>query len=224
MRLAYHFGKKMQERKRGAIALCSSMASLGGMPGNGVYSAAKAFMNTLCEVMWYELGKHGVDVCSIVIPGVKTPAMVRMGARFDENSSEPSDIADEILASSQTLTELPLPNEQAIAPYSTHGSERGRINIIGIGTNKNIAIEATHLLKQQQISAKYTHLSHWQEYEPEIKTDLEKAAITFFLSPLRQPSSSFPNAASIDVGSQAQTNATKLSSLLIKKLKEARLA
>ncbi len=133
-------------------------------------------------------------------------------------------VADEILASSQTLTELPLPNEQAIAPYSTHGSERGRINMIGIGTNKNIAIEAIHLLKQQQISAKYTHLSHWQEYEPEIKADIEKAAITFFLSPLRQPSSSFPNATSIDIGNQAQTSATKLSSLMIKKLKESGLA
>jgi short-subunit dehydrogenase len=98
MRLAHYFAPTMAKRKKGGIILCSSFASLGGMPGNGVYSGAKAFMNNFAEALWYEIGKQGVDVLAVVIPGVKTPAMIRLGAKFDENCSEPEEIADETLA------------------------------------------------------------------------------------------------------------------------------
>jgi len=98
MRLTYQFARGMAERGRGGIVLCSSLASVGGMPGNGVYSGAKAFLNNFAEMLWYEIGKRGVDVLGVVIPGVRTPAMVRMGAKFDENTSEPEAIADEALA------------------------------------------------------------------------------------------------------------------------------
>ena len=98
LRLTYHFARPMTERKTGGIILCSSLASVGGMPGNGVYSGAKAFMNNFAEALWYEIRKQGVDVLAVVIPGVKTPALIRMGAKFDETSSEPEEIVDEVLA------------------------------------------------------------------------------------------------------------------------------
>ena len=98
MRLTHHFASAMAKRGKGGVILCSSLASVGGMPGNGVYSAAKAFMNNFAEALWYEIGKKGVDVLAVVIPGVKTPAMYRLGVEFDETSSEPEEIADEALA------------------------------------------------------------------------------------------------------------------------------
>lgn len=101
MRLVYHFAEGMTARKRGGIVLCSSLAGLAGTPGNGVYSAAKAFMNTFAEMLWFELGKQGVDVLGAPYPMVRTPAMVRLGMDFDNalvKPHEPDAIADQLLA------------------------------------------------------------------------------------------------------------------------------
>jgi short-subunit dehydrogenase len=101
MRIVYDFAAGMAARKRGGIILCSSLAGLAGTPGNGVYSAAKAFMNTFAEMLWFELGKQGIDVLGAPYPMVRTPAMVRLGMDFDNalvKPHEPDEIADQLLA------------------------------------------------------------------------------------------------------------------------------
>src|SRR3984885_3723800 len=75
MRLARHFAPAMTERGRGGIIMCSSISGCGGSPGNGVYSAVKAFVNTFTEMLWYEVGKSGVDVLGAVLGLTRTPAM-----------------------------------------------------------------------------------------------------------------------------------------------------
>jgi short-subunit dehydrogenase len=114
MRLARHFAPAMVERKRGGIILCSSLAGLAGRPTNGVYSAAKAFVNVLCEVLWFELGQHGIDVLGAIIGSVNTPAMERLGLNSQPGriAAEPPDIADEILAN--------IKNGPALHPGGNH--------------------------------------------------------------------------------------------------------
>jgi len=100
MRLARHFAAAMSERRRGGLIFCSSLAGLAGTPGNGVYSAVKAFIDTFAEMAWFELGKQGIDVLCALFPLVRTPAMERLGLKFDGEikGADPGDIADETLA------------------------------------------------------------------------------------------------------------------------------
>jgi short-subunit dehydrogenase len=100
MRLIRHFAPAMTARRRGGVIVCSSLAGLAGTPGNGVYSAAKAFENTFCEVLWAELGRQGVEVLACIVPLTRTPAMERLGLNFDGpllKAADPFDIADEAL-------------------------------------------------------------------------------------------------------------------------------
>jgi short-subunit dehydrogenase len=100
MRLARHFAPAMTERGRGGIIMCSSISGCGGSPGNGVYSAVKAFINTFTEMLWYEVGKKGVDVLGVILGLTRTPAMERLGVNFDGpmGAADPADVADEVLA------------------------------------------------------------------------------------------------------------------------------
>jgi short-subunit dehydrogenase len=100
MRLVRRLAEEMAGRGRGGIILCSSLAALVGTPRNGVYSAAKAFVGTFAEMLWFELAGRGVDVLCAHLPLVRTPAMERLGMVFDGSikASEPEDIADECLA------------------------------------------------------------------------------------------------------------------------------
>jgi short-subunit dehydrogenase len=100
MRLARHFAPAMSERGHGGIIMCSSISGLGGSPGNGVYSAVKSFINTFTEMLWYEVGKQGVDVLGVILALTRTPAMERLGVNFDgpQGAADPVDVAGEILA------------------------------------------------------------------------------------------------------------------------------
>ena len=100
MRLVRHLAVAMGERRRGGFILCSSLAGLAGTPGNGIYSAAKAFLDTFAEMAWFEFGQQGIDVLCALFPLVRTPAMERLGLKFDGEikGADPADIADEVLA------------------------------------------------------------------------------------------------------------------------------
>lgn len=99
LRLVRHFADSMLKRKRGGIITLSSMASMAGYPGNLVYAATKAFSNIFTEGLWYELGKHGIHVLGMIIGLARTPAMERLGIKFDGSvpAADPYDLVDQAL-------------------------------------------------------------------------------------------------------------------------------
>lgn len=58
----------MRQRRRGQIAIVSSLAGFRGMPGAPAYSASKAAVRVYGEALRGELAAHGVEV-SVVCPG-----------------------------------------------------------------------------------------------------------------------------------------------------------
>jgi short-subunit dehydrogenase len=78
--LSLEYGQLMARRKRGGIIMVSSLAAaMGGtgIPGMWHYPATKGYSLMLGDALDYELGKHGVDVCSL-LPGFTAP-------RFTDN-------------------------------------------------------------------------------------------------------------------------------------------
>lgn len=64
---------KMAERKRGQIAIISSLAAMRGLPSAPAYSASKAAVRAYGEALRGSLGKQGVKV-NVICPGyIKTP-------------------------------------------------------------------------------------------------------------------------------------------------------
>lgn len=99
--LARHFGAPMKERGRGGMIFVGSLAGYMGQPEISVYSGAKAFGRIFMEGLWLELAAYGVDVQELVLGVTRTPAMERLGLRFDLpglNVGEPVEIAREGLA------------------------------------------------------------------------------------------------------------------------------
>ena len=69
----HHFGEKMAARGRGGIVLVGSMAGNAGGATMALYSAGKAFSQSLAEALWAELKPVGVDVVYVVLGAVDTP-------------------------------------------------------------------------------------------------------------------------------------------------------
>jgi short-subunit dehydrogenase len=65
--LATHFGARMRDRGRGAIAIVSSLAALQGARYLITYGASKAYELILAEGLWDELGDHGIDALAYVV-------------------------------------------------------------------------------------------------------------------------------------------------------------
>lgn len=59
---------KLIERGRGGILLTGSMEGFFGVPWSAAYSATKAFVLSLGEALWSELGKSNIDVL-VLAPG-----------------------------------------------------------------------------------------------------------------------------------------------------------
>jgi uncharacterized protein len=64
---AEHFGARMRERGRGAIAIVSSLAALQGARYLTIYAASKAYELILAEGLWEEFGDFGVDALAYVV-------------------------------------------------------------------------------------------------------------------------------------------------------------
>jgi NAD(P)-dependent dehydrogenase (short-subunit alcohol dehydrogenase family) len=65
--------RRMCARRKGQIAVMSSVAGYGGMPRSISYSASKSAIIAMCEALKFDLDKDGVTL-QIVCPGfVKTP-------------------------------------------------------------------------------------------------------------------------------------------------------
>jgi uncharacterized protein len=70
--LCHHFGRAMADRRRGAIALVSSMGALQGGKVFASYFAAKAYEWILAEGLWAELAEAGVDAVAYVVGATRT--------------------------------------------------------------------------------------------------------------------------------------------------------
>lgn len=64
----------MQARRRGQIAIVSSLASFFGSPGSGAYCATKAAERIFGEALRRELAPYGIEV-SVICPGFVRTAM-----------------------------------------------------------------------------------------------------------------------------------------------------
>jgi short-subunit dehydrogenase len=104
-RVTHHFGRKMKQRGRGGIVLCSSLAAAAGLYTWVSYGAAKAYDNILGEGLWYELQQYGVDPCSFMIGTTWTDnfqrTQKRLGGVFAD-SREPAN-----LPAGMSLPQLP---------------------------------------------------------------------------------------------------------------------
>lgn len=67
----------MRPRRRGHIAIVSSLAGYRGMPGAPAYSASKGAMKLWGEGLRGELGRAGLDV-SVICPGFVVTGMTRV--------------------------------------------------------------------------------------------------------------------------------------------------
>jgi short-subunit dehydrogenase len=81
--LAYHFGTKMAERRRGGIIFLSSGSAMYGTAYCANYAGTKAYNLIIGESLWYELGRYGVDVLGFMAGSTKTPG-------WDANEPKPS--------------------------------------------------------------------------------------------------------------------------------------
>jgi len=99
--LASHFGPRMAARGRGAIMFVGSGAGEFGTAGLAVYSAAKAYIRTFAEALWYELAPRGVHVSIAILGVTRTPALGRLGYPIDDPNvpgDDPKEVALEALA------------------------------------------------------------------------------------------------------------------------------
>jgi uncharacterized protein len=97
-RLAHHFGSGMRQRRRGGILIVGSLAAYAGNPRTAMYAGVKAFECIFAEGLWYELKPYNVHVLALMLSVTRTPAIARMGLRFDVPgflAAEPDDVAQE---------------------------------------------------------------------------------------------------------------------------------
>jgi uncharacterized protein len=91
--LAHRFLPPMVQRGRGGLVLMSSLAGLQGVPGLAMYSASKAFLNTLAEALWAENRGSGVDVIACCAGAVTTPGYRQAARRTAPGATTPEHVA-----------------------------------------------------------------------------------------------------------------------------------
>ncbi len=91
--LARRFLPPMVQRGRGGLILMSSLAGLQGVPGLAVYSASKAFLNTLAQALWAENRSSGVDVIACCAGAVTTPGYQQAARRSAPGATIPEQVA-----------------------------------------------------------------------------------------------------------------------------------
>ncbi|KUI37364.1 short-chain dehydrogenase [Mycobacterium sp. IS-1496] len=98
LELTQHFGRRMAGRSRGGIILVGSLSGYMGSARHSVYSGVKAFSRMFAESLWLELRDYGVDVLELVLGVTRTPAMERVGLKFDIPGfivNDPAEVAEE---------------------------------------------------------------------------------------------------------------------------------
>ena len=96
--LAHGFGQRMAARGQGGLVLLSSLTAFQGSPFVATYGGTKAFLLTLAEGLWFELGPRGVDVLAVCAGATRTPSYLRRSKQRAPGELEPEQVAREALA------------------------------------------------------------------------------------------------------------------------------
>ena len=95
--LAEHFGARMRDRGRGAIALVSSLAALQGSRYLSTYAASKAYELILGESLWEEFRDFGVDALAYVVGATVSESWFGAAPDAFDNGEELSALQKRIL-------------------------------------------------------------------------------------------------------------------------------
>jgi len=107
----------MRERRRGRIVVISSVAALGGLPGQVAYAASKAGQLGMVRTLAVENAAHGITV-NAILPGlVGTEGVLAMPAKVRERA-----------LSAAPAGRLVEPSEIAAAVSFLAGSEASQVN------------------------------------------------------------------------------------------------
>jgi len=102
---------KMKVRKKGQIALVSSLAGFRGLPSSPAYSASKSAVRVYGEALRGNLGKLGIEV-NLICPGyVKTPMtdVNEFPMPFLMDASKSAEIIKRGLAKNKSRIAFPFP-------------------------------------------------------------------------------------------------------------------
>src|SRR5260221_1060696 len=77
--IAYHFGAKLTERRRGGIILAGAMGAENGVPCMANDGAAKAYVDSLGEALHYEFKPQGVYVTVLAAGFTNTAVLEKFG-------------------------------------------------------------------------------------------------------------------------------------------------
>jgi len=89
---------KLVARRRGGLALMSSLAGFQGAPRIATYAASKAFNTILGEGLWSELKPHGVDVLVSTAGAIRTPGYAATAKGDAPGTLDARDVAEQSLA------------------------------------------------------------------------------------------------------------------------------
>lgn len=87
----------MVARRRGALVLMSSVAGFQGVPRLAAYSSSKAFLTTLAEGLWAELGPQGVDVVACCAGAIRTPGYAQALRKEAPGTLDAAEVAEAAL-------------------------------------------------------------------------------------------------------------------------------
>lgn len=96
--LTHEYAGAMRARGRGGVILMGSLAGMQGAPKLTTYAASKAFDLVLAEGLWAELRDEGVDVLACVAGATRTPGFEQNASAASGPVMEPSQVAEEALA------------------------------------------------------------------------------------------------------------------------------
>jgi len=79
LNIAYHFGQRLMQRRRGGLLLCGAMGAQVGIPYMANESGAKSFVQSFGEALHAEWAPHGVYVSVLVVGPTRTAIIEKFG-------------------------------------------------------------------------------------------------------------------------------------------------
>ncbi|MGZ3444891.1 MAG: SDR family NAD(P)-dependent oxidoreductase [Myxococcaceae bacterium] len=98
LRFVHTLVPAMVARGRGALVLMSSVAGFQGSPRLAAYASSKAFLTTLGESLWGELGPQGVDVIASCAGAIRTPGYAKALRKEAPGTLGAAEVVEQTLA------------------------------------------------------------------------------------------------------------------------------